>query len=347
MLENDLVRAELCPTTMRLVSFIDKKTGKDMIDRTKPAGDLRMITEAFPGKTTNDGTMSAWRVGRYSKITSLSTDSRFQFLNTSKTDVRQCTAFKMPFGSSIAEIYISLDKDSTTLVYEMIVDWREFGSLDAGVPQLNFYVPMANPGSESRCIVPYGVEKRPALPHDVPCIGLIAAGEGSRGLALMADSKYGFCYDGNSLSCTLIRSSYNPDPIPEMGRITIRLGLSITDLDNDSLIACNECFSVPMTAISTPIQKGTLPMNAQLFAADGAIVSAIKHAEDGEGFIVRLYNANAEPTTAKLHCAAQIASAELVSLTERPVDGDVSVSANDVCTQIGAYGVVSLHVTVK
>ncbi|MBQ5748775.1 MAG: hypothetical protein IIV87_01330, partial [Oscillospiraceae bacterium] len=347
VLENDLVRAEFCPASMRLVSFVDKKTGKDMNDPSKPACDLRLITEAFPGRTNSDGTMSAWRVGRHSKIKSLSVEAPFKMLDSMNTAVRQRTTFKVPFDNSIAEIHISLDKDSTVLNFECFVDWREFGTLETGVPQLNFHVPMANPGKQCLCAVPYGIEKRPALPHDVPCIGLIAAGEGKRGLALMADSKYGFTFDGDSLACTLIRSSYNPDPMPEIGRHTFRLGLAITDLDNDSLLALNDRFASPLSAISTPIQEGTMAACGQLFSAEGAKVSSIKAAEDGNGFIVRLYNANEKTAKVKLSCAKEIASAEFVTLTERPADGKVSVGAKDVSFTLDAYRVASVRITLK
>jgi len=78
-------------------------------------------------------------------------------------------------------------------------------------------------------------------------------------------------------------------------------------------------FEIPLRAVTTGIHSGDLPPTGSFLETTPAsfVISAVKSAEDGRGWIVRGYNASAEAVTAALKPWKPFKKVELVNLAEQ------------------------------
>jgi len=81
--------------------------------------------------------------------------------------------------------------------------------------------------------------------------------------------------------------------------------------------------------------------------ADGKgdlVVSALKHSEDGEGYVLRFYEAAGADTHARINFDWPL-RAEETDILERPVAGQpLAIQGNSVTVPVGHNQIVTLHV---
>ena len=155
---------------------------------------------------------------------------------------------------------------------------------------------------------------------------------------LVADQKHGFRCADNSLSLTLIRSSFDPDPHPELGMHRFSFAVSPVDCSsNRRLVEISQDRAHPLVFLSVE---------------DGMVaVSAVKMAEDDDGgcLVARLYETEGKKTAAALKFFCSPKSAWLADLNENrlkdaapaTIVGEtvtVEVEANTVVTLVAQFG---------
>ena len=275
VLENAHVKAVFDPRSAALVSFVDKESGKEHIDG---PGMFRYIEE-----DTARG-MTAWRVGRHRSDVPA---AAARMSGVSGALVRQFS-FEAPVKNSLLKVNVSLDKNARHLRYDVTCDWREFGVKDQYVPQLAFRLPLARPCDAFTYDNAFGVVTRGALDHDVPGQSFAFAG----GVMLSGDSKYGFRGCGGAMAMTLIRSSYDPDPVPEIYTHVFHMNIGLMEEAAPlALIEAARLQTREAIAVACGPQAGELPPAGSFVRVAGeAAVSSVKLAEDGRGVIVRLYS---------------------------------------------------------
>ncbi len=88
----------------------------------------------------------------------------------------------------------------------------------------------------------------------------------------------------------------------------------------DRLLAYHQAygFEAPLRAVSTTLHAGQLPARASFIQVEPKefVVSAVKIAEDGRGWLVRGYNISDRPVTVSLNTLQEMATAERVNLAE-------------------------------
>ncbi len=347
VLENSKLRAEFQANSMQLISLVRKCDGEELVDPNNPGCTFRLITESTATQMVTDaGTeeMSAWRIGPYAAINPISQTCPITVTGVEKGKLRQTIRFNLPFGDSNIAAKVYLDKDSDVLRFEVMMSWREFGSKANGVPQLNFHLPLKNKIDDACCAVPYKMERRPAMDQDVPCNGLIAAQQGETAVSLLCDCKYGFRNDGKSLAVTLIRSPYNPEPTPEIGRHCFTLGVGVSAPGTDELIRMNECFSHPIHSCTNTVHEGKLATSGQLMQVTGVVITGVKRAEDGNGLIVRMYNPDQNHKTGGLCFSIPVMDAARVSVTEQNTNEPLAVAGNSVSIDMVPCGIATVRV---
>jgi len=341
VLENESVRAVFKSGDMRLVSFVDKKTGKDMVCGCRPSCGFRFITEdTVPG-------MTSWRVGRYAKITDLNAESKVVVYEENRGEMRQVIKYRIAFERSTLDVSVSLDAGSGTLHFNIDADWHEIGDSNF-MPQLSFYAPFAFEASKYRYDIPFGTIDRDPIDDDTPGNSFIAAipdDAGVKPLMLVTDTKYGYRGVGNSLSVNLIRSSTQPDPSPEDGMHNIRVGLAIVESACDAdIFKASSAFVHPLNFVSGKVRNGALPKTAGLMKIDGgAKCSAVKYAEDGDGLIVRLYDIGGGGRV-NVEFFKPARRALIVDLTESKVLGEAAVDGRKVGFDLPAHEIATLKV---
>ncbi|NLF13496.1 MAG: alpha-mannosidase [Anaerolineaceae bacterium] len=120
--------------------------------------------------------------------------------------------------------------------------------------------------------------------------------EGNYGLALLNDCKHGYDVKDNVLRLTLHRSPTDPDPQADQGRhlLTYSLLPHAGTWREGGVVRQAQALNHPLRAALVPAQPdGPLPPAFALASVDAehVVLDTVKRAEDGDGWIVRLYEA--------------------------------------------------------
>ncbi len=342
-LENEYLSVTISRLDGTLVSLTDKETGHEYADPQAPLSIFRLIEE-----DPQQG-MTAWVVGPYKKISSLHQGVRFT--GRQAGPVRQSLTWTTEFGNqSELTVTLSLNRGERQLRLDIAVKWQEIGSAKTGVPQLNLLLPIPYACPYFQYDIPMGTINREPHHFDVPASSYaFAANPSGRSLMLVSDSKYGFRGSEDGLAITLIRSSFDPDPWPEVGAHQIRLAIALTDGGRDAeQLARAFCHPFSTVAMRKP-QTGCLPLHQSLCSLiDGeTYLSAVKLAEDGNALTVRLYSLNEKTVRTTLRFWQKPQKAVLTDLMEQPVEGadPVLIQDNDVVFSVKPFGLQTVKIT--
>ncbi len=348
ILENGQLKAVFSVANGSVLSLVDKKTGREMVDPKRPAGVFRLIDE------DDSKGMTAWVVGRYMNRMNIDKDVKISGVHFDSNALRQWIAYDVKFRSSALSVVISLDQNSSRLDFQVNCDWQERAEKGKSVPQLNFYMPLAYNCNAYQYDIPFGTIVRTPLDMDVPAgswaLGMPENTAGS-GVMLVSGTKYGFRCTDDSISLTLIRSSYDPDPYPENGIHKFGFAVKIAEdcSDNTALIKSAYDYNHPVSFISGKKHSGKLSAEGSFMSLEGGTVavSAVKLAEDMEvksRMVVRVYETSGTGTTAVLKFARAISDAWLVDINENKLEGAIQIKEDTVSFNVGASSMVSLCV---
>lgn len=325
VLENELIRAELDPVTLRLRTLLDKRTGRER----RVDGGFDLICE-----DPSDG-MTAWNVGRFAAVmpvAAYSTARRGAF-----GALRQSYTLSARFGEgSTLRCSVSLDAGSSRIEYDVTCDWREVGSAERGVPQLCYRLQADEAPAAFSYRAPGGMITRPGARQNKPSLGAIGGG----GLCLLCDGTYGYRGEGAAMSVSLVRGSFDPDPLPEKGEIRSRVAVCVTEEANMSREYAD--FAHPIDAAAGEAHTGTLPPAHSLLRLESAhtLLTAVKLAQDEEVLIVHLNNEGAAERVS-LTMDAPIRAAWLVDALERPL-GECACEGGRLTLPMAAYEIALL-----
>jgi len=346
VLENDKIRVEFCKQTMWMRSMTDKTDGKELIDKDRPGGVFRLVEE------DDARGMTAWIVGRYVNIFELGENVRIKGKHIDSRSLRQGIEYSIDFRGSKINVTVSLDQNSSFIDYKVECDWQEKAKKGQYVPQLNFHMPINQSCRGYKYDVPFGTVTREGMDMDVPANSFAAAlpDAGSKGMMLMSDTKYGFRCLEDSMSLTLIRSSYDPDPYPDNGIHRFKITAGVIDCgDSNELIRKSFDYNHPVRYRPGRIHKGEMPGSFGFLKLDSEniSISSIKMAEnDKELMIIKLYETQGRSGTASLTFAGNVRKAFAVDLNERPVEGysDIKVEENMVYMNTSPYSIQNIAV---
>jgi alpha-mannosidase len=339
VLENEFVKAVFNPRDASLISFTDKETGKEYIGES--GGTFNYILE--------DGSkhMSAWIVGRYMSVSPIVENAR---LTDVKGSLKRSFSFYVSFENSKLEVTVSLDKNSRMLEYRAECVWREFGEKGKVVPQLSFKLPLSYSCDTYMYDTAFGIVKRAEMDYDAPGLSFAFAPNGREGLMFTSADKYGYrCYN-DSMSLTLIRSSYDPDEIPECYRHRFAFGIGIIkDSGAKNLIETSACFNHPAITVAAASQEGSLSTSGSFMAVESGdvVISSVKMPEDsGDAIIIRAYDVSGESGDAEFKFFKPVRSAEYIDAHEVAIFGEKpGISGDTVTARVRASGVMALKVT--
>jgi len=333
VLENERIRAEFDPLTAKVVSLLHKSTGEELVDPARPAGLFRLIRE------NADEEMTSWLVGEYMQVEDPHLSSKW--LPADKGELRQTLRYELSFGSSSLVATVTLDVDSSELVYDVECVWQEIGRKGVNIPQLGFSWPVAYASSEYQCDVPFGTIVRRPLPHDVPASSWMLAQRDRPELPaiqLVTDAKHGFRGMEDCLNVALLRSSIDPDPYPEFGSHRFRMAVIVTEAsENHKRVRQGKRFAHPLAVVSGIARKGTAaPQATGMELLAGTVVcSALKMPEDANpsanAWIVRLYETDGELTEVMLKLSRPVQAASFVDALEREVEVEQAIQLQQEC----------------
>ncbi len=328
ILENEALRAEFDFRDGYLISLMDKTTGLEQL-REKEKGGLRF-------QTTERSSSNAWQIGRYTDLDS----ERFQTIKITKEDGELRSGFRAEYKikNSNVKTEIYLEKGARTLIVHMEVDWHEISREGEPVPVLLYHLPLTG---ERQFLydIPGGVSYREAMQLDVPGLtyGAALCKKVHRSVVLSADSKYGYRGNSDGLSCTLINSTYSPDPYPERGihNITLHVGVatdSPVELERLVLTLVH-----PILFQSGSVHAGTMPLSDRfLSVTEGEGVISGIFRQDGH-LILRLSEISGQNTEMRISLSKAPSKAEFVNLFGKAVEGQISINENVLTLLLPAY----------
>jgi alpha-mannosidase len=175
------------------------------------------------------------------------------------------------------------------------------------------------------------------------------------GLSILNDCKYGFDVTSNVFRLTALRSSGKPDPRPDQGMQTFTYSLYPhaggwqAAHTEEQALALNIPLLARVTKAHRPKGKSPLP-NVAITNLDGRgdlVVSALKHSEDGDGFVLRFYEAAGADTHARIEFSGLGSlRAEETDILERPLaEQPLTVQGNSVMLPVGHNQIVTVKVT--
>ena len=320
-LENEFLHLEINPTTGGIRSLRDKRSGVDLITPQQSATALEYAVERPHG-------MTAWSIEHtgpieHPKITALRRGQGGPFKAT--LDV------EMQIHESNFTLTYELRAGDPKLYVHMKGVWFQRGTPQTGIPVLRYALPLALDNAQARYEIPFGaIDRNLNGGEELPALQWVQvsgkSGGRAAGCLLLNDSKHGHSLDGSTLRLTLIRSSYDPDILPEIGQHEIHLALCpfTGKLPVAEAIRAGEEFNRPLRVIGTDIHKGGFPADGRFIRIrpSTVILSAIKKAENGDALVLRLFNPTARKTMAKIQfntdVLGRVVSADKADLLERP-----------------------------
>ena len=374
-IENEFLRVEVESASGALLHLFDKRTGIDFVPPGARLGLLQYVLEVPHG-------MSSWIMDQVVKTVPLVEGG---YIGTpEKGPWRSAIRAYQKFNDTTFTTSISLSAGVPRVDFELDVNWLERGSPALGVPCLRLAFPFAlsEPvatyecpgGSVSRPTAPRLIKglteahrevyTLPTEPFDANCAevpaqrwadlsGSHSAVKGPVGVTLLNDSKYGHSARGSELRLSLLRGSYDPDPLPDLGRHLIRYALrphvgkwTVSDSTREGAD-----FNMPLSVVATTLQKGSLPPAktfAELLTPNVQLIG-LKKAEDSDALIVRLWEMEgiAGPARLRLDSAlvSAVAPAAETDLLERPLkENSARMKAGVLTVRLPAFGLVTVKI---
>lgn len=157
---------------------------------------------------------------------------------------------------------------------------------------------------------------------EVPALRWADLSESGYGVSLLGGGKHGYSAQGNLLGLSLLRGPIWPDPLADVGEhsFTYALYPHPGDWRRDT-VAEAEDFVAPLLPLALPVHAGGQPFSRQFLrlSQSSLRVVAFKRAEEGLGYILRLYEAHGGRGVAELDLSSLgIRKVSRVNLLEDP-----------------------------
>jgi len=352
-MENEFLDVHFDLRTGGIDKLIDKKTGRNLADPSNPLGVLEYVHE-------RPGEMSSWLIHPAQvRVCPLEV---LGFRRTLTGPYVAATVASMKLNDSQITVTYTLRAGEPWLEISVSVNWLERGTWTTGCPTLRMQFPLALSDAKGMYEIPFGSIRRDQnAGEEVPSLrwadvtGKLSGADAQAGCALLNDSKYGHSLEGSTLRLTLIRSSYDPDPLPEIGEHVIRMAVAPHGkiLPTADLVRMGAAFNHALQVVSSDVHKGRLKAKSDPVAAvrpDNVILSAVKKAEDEDALIFRLYETAGKDTEAQVTLDPTImgGAADIVEvdLIERPLaDSSARAVRGGFAVKIPAHGISSVKLT--
>ena len=304
VLENDHIRACINRISGRVISLMDKASGREMIAPGKSAGFTYLETEM--------NKMSAWTIGRYLK--EVPAERCVSLTEEHSGVLRQAVNAVYQLEENKIEVLYSLDRDAKAVKMDVKIDWHSHGVGKDMIPSLDYRIPIAYTTEEYMYDIPAGSIRRKDIYNDVPALsyGMAVPSDEQTGVILISDCKYGYRGEENTLALKLINSANYPDPYPERGIHTLSMWLGVSKTDakkaGELSAACNH----GLLYQPSNCHEGKLPMENSVLKIESktAVVSAVVPNADGS-FRVRAYETAGTEEEVNISLAEQSVSLKL------------------------------------
>lgn len=293
-LENDLVRVEIDEDGC-ITSIYDKKAERETL-----AGKANLL-QMWQDESNNWG---AWDVNHFYRETTpeqaklISSD--LELVSAYRAIIKQ----EFSIGNSKIIQKISLKRDSRLIKIENEVDWQEEHKM------LRVSADVQVQTNEASFEIQYGTLKRPthentswdAAKFEVSAHRFADLSQPDYGFALLNECKYGHFVKGNTLDLNLLRSPKDTDKEADQHKHKFTFAYLPHEGSLSESDVLKEAHLLNSPLIIRPISELPTEKNKSFFQVqgDGVKIETVKPAEDGNGFILRLYETKGKSCSIRL-----------------------------------------------
>ena len=312
-MENDFLKVEIDARSCSLISVLDKIKNRELVPKDKKFG-------MFVFELEEPHKMSAWARGRLKEEFSLDWGGTLEVVE--RGPARALIRCHNSIRNSHFDLDIALYKDLPELEFTLNLDWREAGSEESGVPVLKVCFPISLDDPKYIYEVPFGNIQRNPDGKEVPAQrwGSIVEKDSSIGITITNSHTYSYSGYDNGIALTLLRSSYEPDPLPEMGRHRIKYSVCLShDWGPAQATRFGLNFNAPLIPFRAQKEGGDWPPELSFLSVKPAnvLVTAFKKAEDANGTILRLIETSGKNCVVTIESERKIDEAYEIDPIER------------------------------
>jgi len=295
-IETKLFNIVIDKITGCISSLYDKRYNKEFIPEQQQANIFELHYEKPHG-------MSAWYIGQIKKIQNLITPQQVKVIETNS--IYTCIHINHKFNKSEISQDIIIYSDIPKIDFKTKVNWQEKGGYKIDAPMLKVAFPTTIISDKASFEIPFGTIQRPTNGAEVPALKWVDLSDTNFGVSLLNDCKYGHSIKGNTIKLTLIRSSYEPDPIPDIGKhqFTYSIYPHKGNWKTADTILRSYELNIPLkTFVGNNLNNGILPDTHCFVSIDkkNVIIAALKKHEYSKGIILRVYESEGKNTTVKI-----------------------------------------------
>lgn len=341
-LQNDRLRVSVSKETGLVTSIYDKRLQREVLADQAPGGNALSLQS----DDNSPGNFWGWYTSWSMKLTGEPRvfSKPFSVEEMWRGPVAAAVRVRSIEGNSRFEQMIVLAEGSPYVEFRTVADWREHRTI------LRVRFPVAIRADTYTAHIPYGTIARPADGQEMPAQRWIDLSSADWGVALLNDCKYGQAVEDSTLRLSLLRSSTDPDPVADVGLNEFSYALlpHAGDWRNGDVMRAADEFNVPLLAMAAERHSGQRPLPPLCIVdAPNIFVETVKEAEDGNGIIVRLYEAHGAATRAALTVVGRWVEAKETDLIERSVR-DLAVNPSErgasIALELSAYEIKTVRI---
>lgn len=338
-LENGLIRVALDDNGL-LTSVYDKQRGREVLVPGQKANVLQLFDD-------HPISSDAWDVDLFYAEAGRDLVEAESIRVVESGPVRGAIEVVRRFGQSTVRQQIRLVAHSARVDFVTEVDWHESHKLLKASFPVNIHAQRAT------FEIQYGHVDRPTHRNtswemarfEVVGHKWVDLSEGNYGVALLNNGKYGHDVQGNTLRISLLRAPKSPDPNADMGQhhFTYALyphrgGVRFGDVATEAYR-----LNVPLRAMRLDAHPGERPLEHSFLSVDSGdvFIEAVKRAEKGDAWVVRLYEAHNTRGPVTLTVPWPIQEAYLADLMEDPIQ-PVPVQEGRIRLEVQPFEIVTL-----
>jgi alpha-mannosidase len=339
MLENDALRITF-DDNGEIASLFDKQAGRELVPAGKRANQL-VLYEDRPLR------WDAWDIDIFYEEKPYPVHEIVDWRVVESGPLRAALEITRRCGQSTIRQRICLRRDSRRIDFVTTVDWHERQML------LRALFPLDLNASRATCEIQFGAVERPTHRNtswdiarfEVCAQRWVDLSEGDYGVALLNDGKYGHSLRDNVLGLSLLKGAVFPDREADLGRhqFTYSLFPHSGDWREASVVQRAYELNAPLIAMPLAERPAAAAHSFLSVTSDHVVVETIKVADDGDGLIVRLYEAHNQRGRVALRFGRPPVSAEETDLLERPT-GPLAVEGDTITITVRPFEVKTLRV---
>lgn len=313
-LENDILSVRLADNG-DIISVYNKKLGKELLSGGSAAmliyddvGDAWEMEYEYLSKAPEHAVLvssSFLREGPFSRV------------------IRKYT-----YGKSTFDVVITLADNSDRLEFNVKSDWNEDGRM------LRIHFEHTVKADNVDCDIQFGHISRSTksntehqrAQYEVCAHRWIRAAQPGLGIAVLSECKYGFFAKGSVIEMAALRSSNFPSKHMDAGLNEFSFALFADNGANDytQVVQAGYDFANPLIVCNTDAHSASLPASHSFIACDNpnVIIESVKKAEEGEGVVIRSYEANGAPADARIELGFDSAGRIPCNLIEQSWEQD-------------------------